>query len=602
MLTHVARLNAKASPYLILTLSYLVVSMGIAQAQTTISFDPPDLKLVDDAGINVISGKPQARLEPVSIGPKDSGLIFKLDFNGETTRIFNADGFYGDITPVSVWEAYMSSSSNLEVRLFNESDIFLVGSSTNRRKTGSKLELKNDGSYEYTSRDGVRYITNPAIKSRGVGTAITKVVYPNGREINISRSTGAGTPVHSVTTNNGYQLRYSYDTAGNLIKVTAVNLAVDYCDPTASDCSYSRPWPFATLLWDRRVVNGVGPTTLTITDASNRVTKYLNEDVIGFSSGSTRLTSIKWPSSPAADNVTIKYAKIYTCTADDASLKCSDLRDSVDFVDIGNSHWAYSYRQESKDAPYQAGLDGIWVTTVTSPAGLVTQAHYDVRRNVTHWITTNGRISQTYGVYNRVETATDIEGRNFSFDYDDRGNILSKTQNGTNGSGALILKAGYDNVCNNFVTCNKPNWVMDANGNQTDYTYDPIHGAVLTETSAPDANGIRPQKRYKYIQRTARIKNTAGGDSPAGPPIWMLDTVSYCRTSNVSSTGTGCQVANDEVVTSYDYGSLSGPNNLQLRGAIVTADGVSRRVCYAYDALGNMISETTANAARTSCN
>ncbi|NCP12216.1 MAG: hypothetical protein GW859_09770, partial [Sphingomonadales bacterium] len=57
----------------------------------------------------------------------------------------------------------------------------------------------------------------------------------------------------------------------------------------------------------------------------------------------------------------------------------------------------------------------------------------------------------------------------------------------------------------------------------------------------------------------------------------------------------------DEVVTDYDYGPNSGPNNLWLRGVAVTADGTTLRTCYGYDANGRKISETQPNANLGSC-
>lgn len=251
-----------------------------------------------------------------------------------------------------------------------------------------------------------------------------------------------------------------------------------------------------------------------------------------------------------------------------------------------------------KPMPYP-GVDHWWATTATSQESFVTTANYDIGKNLIHYVTaSNGSRNYDGNLSNRLLSAADSEGRNFSFTYDARGNVLVKTQTGT-GGGSLVSTANYDVVCGNPVTCNQPNWVKDAMGNQTDYTYDPVHGGLLTETSPPDANGVRPQKRSRYVQRVALVKNSAGGYSAAGPSLWVLDTSSYCRTSNATSTG--CQAANDEVVTSYDYGATSGPNNLMLRGEVVTADGVSHRTCYSYDVLGNKISETTANAGLANC-
>jgi hypothetical protein len=62
-----------------------------------------------------------------------------------------------------------------------------------------------------------------------------------------------------------------------------------------------------------------------------------------------------------------------------------------------------------------------------------------------------------------------------------------------------------------------------------------------------------------------------------------------------------CAIPGDETLTTYDYGPDSGPNNLWLRGVVVTAGGVSPRTCYAYDKWGNRISATSPRAGLTSC-
>jgi len=87
--------------------------------------------------------------------------------------------------------------------------------------------------------------------------------------------------------------------------------------------------------------------------------------------------------------------------------------------------------------------------------------------------------------------------------------------------------------------CNKPISTRDYNQTQpplasdplaqTDFTYDPAHGGVLTETG-PAVNGIRPQTRHEYAQRSAWISN-GSGYVQAVPPIWVQTAISSCRTS-----------------------------------------------------------------------
>lgn len=146
--------------------------------------------------------------------------------------------------------------------------------------------------------------------------------------------------------------------------------------------------------------------------------------------------------------------------------------------------------------------------------------------------------------------------------------------------------------------CNKPTSMTDANGNVTDFSYDPGHGGVLTETGAAVA-GVRPQTRYTYVQRQAWLQSSAGGYAPTGQNIWLLASKSLCKTGMAS--GAGCAMAGDEVRTTYDYGPDSGPNNLLLRGTIEDAAGAALRTCYGYDWQGNKVSQTTPRAGLAVC-
>jgi YD repeat-containing protein len=146
------------------------------------------------------------------------------------------------------------------------------------------------------------------------------------------------------------------------------------------------------------------------------------------------------------------------------------------------------------------------------------------------------------------------------------------------------------------ITCTRPLWVKDAKANQTDFTWDAVHGGVLTKTGPADPSGVRPQTRYEYAQLHAWYSNGAGGFLQSVVPIWLLIKERYCKIT--AASGASCVGgANDEVITEYDYGPNSGPNSLLLRGMVVTASnsaGVleSLRTCYTYDDRGNKVSET----------
>ncbi len=148
------------------------------------------------------------------------------------------------------------------------------------------------------------------------------------------------------------------------------------------------------------------------------------------------------------------------------------------------------------------------------------------------------------------------------------------------------------------VLCDKPTKVTDPNGNETDYTYSSVHGGVSTETS-PAVNGVRPQKRYNYIQRNAMIKSGSGYVAMQ-PPIWVLAAEEYCKTT--AGVGSGCAGGNaDEMRTTYDYGPTTGPNNLLLRGTVADSTGLALRTCYKYDQYGRKIAETQPKGTGSTC-
>ena len=196
---------------------------------------------------------------------------------------------------------------------------------------------------------------------------------------------------------------------------------------------------------------------------------------------------------------------------------------------------------------------------------------------------------------------TDPEGIKTVLEYDGIRNVTKTTRHprpdplnpGAPAPAPIVTSAEYDVTHPKSAT--KPLWTRDANGHVTRYTYAAEHGGVLTETGPAVGPGpVTPQKRYAYQARRAWIANGSGGYVQAGPPIWLPTQISSCKAGNPAGSGTGCALgAGDEVVTSFDYGPDSGPNNLMLRATTVTADGTSLRTCIARDPLGNKVSETS---------
>ena len=211
-----------------------------------------------------------------------------------------------------------------------------------------------------------------------------------------------------------------------------------------------------------------------------------------------------------------------------------------------------------------------------------------------------GVFKQGYEIAPRIFATFYVGGGDQKLLYDGRGNLKQREFKEAFGDDLIVLETGYEATCSNILTCNKPTFKRDALGNQTDYTYDPVHGGILTETG-PAVDGVRPQTRYTYATYQARYKDASGSIVASGQDIYLLTSEAYCIDANPDPSGTGCVGGGDEVVTSYDYGPTTGANNLWLRGTTVTADGQSLTTCNQYDDFGNMIAKTAPMSDITSC-
>jgi YD repeat-containing protein len=403
----------------------------------------------------------------------------------------------------------------------------------------------------------------------------------------------------SVTRNDGLQLRIGYPPA--TWGVTGVNAAVDYCDALSSSCTWSTSWPQSQYTY---TYPSATDDQFTLVDQGGAVTR------LTLSGPAAPLNIIRYisgykPASSASQNtVTYQYCDTpqsghWLCIASKDGFSWQyNLANSVIMGGLNNSEIMEGHTILTSQGPTS---NTVFVNYFNPSSGVIAPLVYSLAADGTR------RVYDATAPTNRLTTVTYPEGDIRSFYYDARGNVTSATYTAKPGSllPAMTASAGYDAVCTLRAKCNKPNWTQDANGKQTDYTYDPGHGGVLTVTAPADGNGIRPQTRYGYIQRYAWYKNSTGTVVQASTQIWLLATERYCRTSAALANGTGCAGTtgsyNDEVVTTYDYGPTSGANNLFLRGKTVAADGVTLRSCVAYDAFGNKLSETSPNANLASC-
>jgi RHS repeat-associated protein len=256
--------------------------------------------------------------------------------------------------------------------------------------------------------------------------------------------------------------------------------------------------------------------------------------------------------------------------------------------------WAYSYHFVSNGG---TPIDGVVTTTATAPdgtkrivnsryaTGLVISDQVGITAQRPAGLTTTYEYTRTQGTAIDRKKITSPEGDAVEYEYDAYRNIVRRTRFAKNSTTLKTeVTAGYSCRATATTTiCDQPDWVRDENGAQTDFTYDPTHGGVLTRTEPMGANGVRPQNRYSYQQYTPRyIKD---GASYAAPPVWRLKKVSSCR-SQASCAGRA-----DEQVTEYEYESSAGYNHVRLISTTVrTGDfSASSTTTYAYNGRGDVI-------------
>jgi YD repeat-containing protein len=602
-------------------LTVLFCANGIAQNAGAPGINSPTYSLTDQNGVNLTSFRPSAQINDVSIGAKERPLShWMMTDDGDTSipTIRFADSYWGKVqTAYAYDESPTCAGTNfLDASLGVSADRMCGvtgGTFSALRGTGSSMVTNADGTLTYTQADGTTRFYG--IKQSSISWLLTRITAPDGlvTTLRYKSATVSGTTIYrlqSVTRNDGLQLKYTYGSNAapttsadspwrQIASVSAINNAVDYCDPQADTCTFTQAWPVTTYT---RVTSG-SLKYFTVLDAAGRATRFttgiptLSGGVYGPSGPlnytTHQLLAIRAPTSSSTDTVTFTYCAVsgeYNC-----------MHEGIKKLNVNGYDWLYSATSGS------GGVSLFIQTKASRPVGgdQITQqqrGNYSAGPLISY---SDGIGHRTFyfgtSLANRVSHVTQGDGDDLSYLYDGRGNITQETHTPSSGSSltATVRTADFDSSCTNPVKCNKPNWIRDARGYQTDYTYDATHGGLLQVTSPADASGVRPQVRYTYTQRYAWYKNSSGTITQAASPIWVLSTEQYCRKSAAQSGG--CSIAGDEVTVAYDYGPSNAANNLFLRGKSVTADGVTHRSCYGYDIYGNRVSETSPNAGLSTC-
>jgi RHS repeat-associated protein len=405
--------------------------------------------------------------------------------------------------------------------------------------------------------------------------------------------------LRSIVSSSGYRIQFEWGgSAANpfLTKAVLINRRYQYCDPLAASCpSSSYNWPSITWTYDSSGTTATSSALRSVfysvqTKGVQAGTNFHGQPVyewlaeIRSGSGISK-TYVKRAPFPPAAHPPFSGASYYAPPCYEPG--------KIWRVQTPAGTWNYAHTVAAVPT-YQSYLCPGDTVTRTAPDHTVTRRQYssviDERGRTTSYVfrAPGGEVVNPGLDVRTVRSVTYPEGNQATYVYDDqewsgRVNLQSITLSPKPSVGGppLTWTRSYPSGCvgAQAVYCNKPTYEIDARGKRTDYTYDPVHGGILTETRPADDHGVRPQTRYTYAQYSAKVLN-ASGQLVNEAPIWKLQSTSSC------STQASCAGTADEVVTSYTY-----DDNLLVATETVRAgdNSASATVTRTYDPVGNLV-------------
>jgi RHS repeat-associated protein len=574
--------------------AFASVIAGAAHAQAPTLTPPPIAQALDANGVDMMSRTAQAAAPTLSIGPAGGGGL-------SYQRVLNQNGFWRDnfqgglVVVCGSGDGFACDpgyrAAIVSVDGFRALTFELVNGVYQPRAAPGATLTRNGDFWTLIGADGTQVEMGPGPYAVSIGpndgymsesfASVLSITRPSGERTtyNYVNIAGLGPTLVSVTNNFGYQIHFDYAAIPyGPVKATAINNAVEYCAPTAVTCALTQAWPSLTFTfsdptaptWEHSVTDSVGATTR----------YFIGPAYQG--NGPLRLLGIRRPTSSSGQDVTYTYSgppvgqnpgyRLLTVSTSEGTWTYGGSGGSG-AIPIpptgliytnravtdprGNTLVVQSFAVDDGPVPYGAGVSG-----TRDGVGNLTLYDYASFPNL-GWLP----ISATMPEGNRIEVS-----------YDARGNIVERREVAKPGSGqpTLTSTAIYPATCTNQITCNRATSITDARGYRTDYTYDPVHGGVLTATQpapsgpTPIGTGTRPQTRTSYSQISAWTRNAAGQIVAQPNAIWRPIEVSQCQTLG-SCNGTADEV---ESVTGYQAGSASAASNiLPLTATVRAGDG-----------------------------
>jgi RHS repeat-associated protein len=568
----------------------LLLASSQVRAQAEINL-PPRADTQSATGVSFKSGAFNLSSTDLSIGgPGIAGLTLVRNYsstnNSSINSLLGAQGWTFNTSAFIARNPYAYSPDeippppNLHPMVYSvmtgtSTSRFMGGKINNWTPASTYTPLSNNGetlSFTGTSSAGTHTFTDAAgavYIYPWPSTALQSVTYPDGTRLDFSYS-----PKRMIISNRGYALLWE-----SVNKICAINMAEHYVTSATTTC------PSGT----QSVIYAFSGSPSNLTSVTNELSQATTYSYVG----ANHLGCVKDPG-----ETTCKISNTYSVCPPPpgGTLPANRVLDQVISQTTGTGEtYTYSYSSPAGDLcnDYTGyGVDASMVApgsatsyVSTNGAGSVTGLTDPLNRYTGYAYDDTTSLNP----YDAVMTSAVFyeEGNEVAVVHDSRGNVTEKRVKAKPGSGFadIVMTASYPATCTNRKTCNKPTYIIDARGKQTDFTYDATHGGVLTVTSPAAPNGIRPQKRYSYAQLYAWIKNSSGGYVQASMPVWMLTATSECMTLS------SCAASADEIKTTYTYGSTGTANNLLATSVTVAAgnNSVTATTTTTYDFAGNSI-------------
>lgn len=530
----------------------LVISTALCSGLAAPAFAqivPPIHTSVDDNGVDLISGNFVTTIVEGSIGSGEGAISLSRSRFGQSNWISNWSG--------GLFTQTVNGSNRVYATQGTTSEAFVQSSSGYQSLSGDGSTLTNSGStYTLTASDGTKilYDADPSMYPIQ-GFACTKfgngysscaipktVTRPDGMVFTINWSfanTCPGQKVRQPDCPNGV----SYYRFSGVTSSSGYGFRINYV--TSNPGNYGAPqtdWFNKTSVTFLNSKGGGGSSSVSYSTPSAYYPDFT--DAAGgawhFSGGTnSALSGIQMPGSSGVNISISNQGPDGTVSSVTRNGITTNYSRSVS----GNLATTTITDALSHTTTVVADLNVQRIVKFTDPLGNVTNYTFDQ----------NGRLTQV----------TLPSGMSKSYTYDGYGNVTSETGS-TNGV-TITKSAGFAQNCSGSPVCNQPVWTKDANGNQTDYTYDSSTGHLLTVTAPTDNTGTRPQRRFGY--------STILGVS-------LLTSISECTNSS-SCTGAG-----NESKTSIAYNSNLLPSSVTRS----SGDGaITASIAATYDDFGDAI-------------